>query len=62
MTTQELKTEAKKFKEQGNFEESMNLFEKLWELEKNEWNGYFLAQSYRKTENYTKARELHNQL
>jgi len=62
MTIQELKTEAKRLKQEGNFLESANLYEKLWELEKNEWNGYFLAQSYRKTENYIKARELHNQL
>lgn len=62
MTTQELKIEARKLKQEGNFFESMNLYEKLWEKEKNEWNGYFLAQSYRKTDNYSKARELHYEL
>jgi len=43
-------------------EEALRLYKQLWELEKNEWNGYFLAQCFRKTSNYGDARELHNEL
>jgi len=57
-----LKLEAKKKKEEGNFTEAMILYEKIWEQEKNEWNGYFLAQCYRKTDNFHEARKLHTEL
>src|SRR5690606_32058195 len=62
MTTDEIKTLAKKKKQEGDIDEALNLFKQLWELEKNEWNGYFLAQCLRKSDNYTEARELHNEL
>lgn len=62
MTTDEIKTLAKKKKQEGDIDEALNLYKKLWELEKNEWNGYFLAQCLRKSDNYTEARELHNEL
>lgn len=62
MTPDELKTLAKKKKQEGDIDEALNLYKQLWELEKNEWNGYFLAQCFRKSDNYTEARELHNEL
>ena len=62
MTTDEIKTLAKKKKQEGDIDEALNLYKQLWELEKNEWNGYFLAQCLRKSDNYTEARELHNEL
>ncbi|QTY27089.1 lipopolysaccharide assembly protein LapB [Flavobacterium sp. CS20] len=62
MTVSELKNTAKKYKIEGNFDKSMELYEELWKQEKNEWNGYFLAQVYRKSNNFQKARDLHNQL
>src|SRR5690606_36046769 len=62
MTTDEIKTLAKKKKQEGDIDEALNLYKQLWELEKNEWNGYFLAQCLRKSDNYTEARELHNAL
>ncbi|MET2985639.1 hypothetical protein [Aureibaculum conchae] len=62
MTVSELKNTAKKHKNEGDFVKSMELYEELWKQEKNEWNGYFLAQLYRKSNNFHKARDLHNQL
>jgi tetratricopeptide (TPR) repeat protein len=55
----ELKKEADKYRKESNFGEAVDLYFKLWEYEKNEWNGYFLAQCYRKVQRYTDARTLH---
>lgn len=62
MTISELKNTAKQYKNAGDFDKSMELYEELWAQEQNEWNGYFLAQVYRKSNNFQKARDLHNQL
>lgn len=62
MTVQDLKIEAKKKKDEGDFAEALDLYKQVWEQEKNEWNGYFLAQCFRKTENYIEARQLHTEL
>ncbi|GAB1472594.1 hypothetical protein MASR2M69_00340 [Bacteroidota bacterium] len=62
MTASELKIEAKKKKDADDYSGALELYKQLWELEKNEWNGYFLAQCYRKTDDFESARELHSQL
>lgn len=62
MTIPELKNTAKRYKNEGHFGKAIELYEELWKQEKNEWNGYFLAQLYRKSNNLEKARDLHNQL
>src|SRR5690606_12820981 len=62
MTISELKNTAKEYKKAGDFDKSAELYEELWSQEQNEWNGYFLAQVYRKSKNFQKARNLHNQL
>lgn len=62
MAKDELKILAKKKQKEGKIIEALNLFSQLWELEKNEWNGYFLAQCLRKLKKYNEARELHNKL
>lgn len=59
MTLQELKSEAKRQKQEQNFDKAVTLYEKIWEQEKNEWNGYFLAQCHRKVGNYSGAKQLH---
>ncbi len=62
MTIAELKTLAQKKKQSGYTWEALDLYKQLWHLEKNEWNGYFLAQLYRKTQNFSEARKLHEDL
>ncbi|MCT4580102.1 MAG: tetratricopeptide repeat protein [Flavobacteriales bacterium] len=62
MTIEELKVQAKKNKQEGNIETALDLYSQLWEKEKNEWNGYFLAQCLRKAENFEEARKLHTEL
>jgi hypothetical protein len=62
MTTDEIKTLAKKKKQEGEIDEALNLYKQLWEIDKNEWNGYFLALCLRKSGNYSEARELHKEL
>lgn len=62
MTTDEIKTLASQKKREGDIDEALNLYKQLWALEKNEWNGFYLAQCLRKSDNYTEARNLHNEL
>lgn len=62
MTIEELKIQAKKKKQEGDIESALDLYTQLWEKEKNEWNGYFLAQCLRKTDEYEAARKLHTEL
>lgn len=62
MTIEELRIQAKKKKQEGEIETALDLYTQLWEKERNEWNGYFLAQCLRKTEKYEEARQLHNEL
>lgn len=62
MTTDEIKILAKKKNQEGHIDEALELYKQLWELEKNEWNGYFLAQCLRKSNSFAKARELHIEL
>ena len=59
MTVEELKIEANKKKQEGNIDAALDLYSQLWEKEKNEWNGYFLAQCLRKKGKFVEARELH---
>ena len=62
MILHELKILAKKKKQEGSIKEALALYEKIWEKEKNAWNGYFLAQCLRKTEKFDDARKLHEEL
>ena len=62
MTIVELKAEANKSKKEGNLKETCKLWAAIWELEKNEWNGYYLAQCLRKIGDYEGARKLHSEL
>lgn len=62
MSIQELKDLANKNKKEGNIEEALRLYKELWKREKNQWNGYFLAQCFRKNQDFDEARKLHDQL
>lgn len=62
MTLEELRIQAKKKKQEGEIETALDLYTQLWEKEKDEWNGYFLAQCLRKTEKFDEARKLHTEL
>lgn len=62
MTVQQIKNEANRKRKDGDFLGAMELYKRLWDLDRNEWNGYFLAQCLRKIEEYSDARELHEQL
>jgi hypothetical protein len=62
MTIEELKIEAKKKKQEGDIETASDLYTQLWEKEKNEWNGYFLAQCLRKIGKFDEVRNLHTEL
>lgn len=59
-TIQELQDEAEQLKKKEDFENALPLFRQIWEKEKSEWNGYYLAQCLRKTNKYSDARELHS--
>jgi len=59
MILEELKIEAKKQLKNKDFSSAVDLYNQLWKSEKNEWNGYFLAQSYRKLKEFESAREIH---
>jgi thioredoxin-like negative regulator of GroEL len=56
---QEQKEKAKELLRSEQFDHALSLFQTIWEAEKNEWNGYFLAQCLRKAELYDAAVELH---
>jgi thioredoxin-like negative regulator of GroEL len=58
MTIHEQKEKAKELLRSEKFEQALPLFQMIWETEKNEWNGYYLAQCLRKLENYGEAAEL----
>jgi len=59
-TIQELRTKADELKKKEDFENALPLFREIWDAEKSDWNGYYLAQCLRKTSNYSDARELHS--
>jgi hypothetical protein len=59
MTLQEKKEEAKKLKKDDQFNKAVNLFKEIWEEERTDWNGYFLALCYRKTEKFDEALLIH---
>jgi len=59
-TIQELRTNADELKKKEDFVNALPLFREIWEKEKSDWNGYYLAQCLRKTSNYSNARELHS--
>jgi hypothetical protein len=59
-TIQELRTQAAELKKKEDFETALPLFREIWDTEKSDWNGYYLAQCLRKTSNYSEARELHS--
>ena len=59
-TIQELRTKADELKKKEDFENALPLFREIWDTEKSDWNGYYLAQCLRKTSNYSDARELHS--
>lgn len=59
-TIQELRTKANELKKKEDFDNALLLFREIWEKEKSDWNGYYLAQCLRKTNNYHDARELHS--
>lgn len=59
-TIQELRTKADELKKKEDFEKALPLFREIWDMEKSEWNGYYLAKCLRKTSNYNDARELHS--
>ncbi len=58
-TIQDLRTKADELKKKEDFENALPLFRQIWDIEKSDWNGYYLAQCLRKTSNYSDARELH---
>lgn len=60
MTLQELKAEATRLKEDQDFKEALPLYIKIWDLERNEWNGYRLAQCHRKIGNFDDAKEIYD--
>lgn len=55
----ELKNLAQSSKKDNDYDSAVNYYEQIWELEKNQWNGYFLVQSYRKVGDFSKANEFH---
>lgn len=59
-TLQELKTEATNLRKQDKHDEALPLYQEIWSQEKNDWNGYYLAQCYRKSGQYADAREIQN--
>ncbi|MFZ5970389.1 MAG: hypothetical protein ACOYXA_02240 [Bacteroidota bacterium] len=59
MTLQELKAEATRLKEGQDFQEALPLYIKIWDLERNEWNGYRPAQCHRKIGNFDEAKEIY---
>lgn len=58
-TIQELRKKADDFKKKQDFDNALPLYKQIWELEKSGWNGYFLSQCLRKTNNFAEAKELH---
>ncbi|MDI6049023.1 hypothetical protein QLS31_04195 [Flavobacterium sp. XS2P24] len=58
-TIQELRAKADELKKKEEFENALPLFREIWEREKSDWNGYYLAQCLRKISKYSEARELH---
>lgn len=59
-TLQELKTQANELRKQDKHDEALPLYQEIWNQEKNDWNGYYLAQCYRKSGEYFNAREIQN--
>lgn len=62
MTLTNLLSEANKERRQQNNKKALELYEKIWEIDKNAWNGYFLAQCYRKESKYQEAHKIHSYL
>ncbi len=62
----ELRAKADTFRKEDDIKNALPLYRELWELDKNEWNGYYLAQCLRKSQygennnNYDEAREIQN--
>jgi len=61
-TAIDLRQKAEEFKKNEDFENALPFFQQLYVIDKNEWNGYFLAQCLRKTNNFTEARQIHNEI
>lgn len=59
MTIQELKKKAKELKSKQNYAQALDFYLKIWKQQRAEWNGYFLAQCYRKKKCYKEAKEMH---
>lgn len=59
-TINELKKQVEELKKKEDFENALPLYAEIWEREVSDWNGYYLAQCYRKTGSFSKARELHS--
>jgi hypothetical protein len=58
-TIQELRNKANELKNKEDFENALPLLLEIWDKEKTDWNGFYLAQCLRKTCNYSEARQLH---
>lgn len=61
-TNQELKIKADALRKADKHDEAIPFYEEIWKSEKNDWNGYFLAQCFRKEEKYNQAREIQNEV
>ncbi len=57
-TLQELKIEATNLRQKDKHDEALPLYKEIWNQEQNDWNGYYLAQCYRKSGQYSDAREI----
>src|SRR5690606_37950439 len=62
LATPELRTQSKEFKRQNDFENASICFRLIWEREPNNWNGFYYAQSLRKANKFSEARQLHQLL
>lgn len=54
----ELKQKRDFFKKDKDFENALNVSHKIWEIEKSDWNLYFLVKFLRKTKRFNDARSL----
>ena len=59
-TVKELRIKAEQFKKKEDFKNALSVFREIWDKEKSDWNGYYLAQCLRKTNNFLESREFCN--
>jgi tetratricopeptide (TPR) repeat protein len=62
VSLQEQKEKAKVLLRSEKFSDALPIFQTIWDQEKNEWNGYYLAQCLRKVEAFEEAVDLHLEL